>query len=95
MRQDQAMRDITYPPIIVAAKLGFRALDLRFQMTGTEHIPRTGGALLAVNHISYVDFVLGGSAPTPEEATTLDAEERRRRAERRRERAAQRAAKRR
>jgi 1-acyl-sn-glycerol-3-phosphate acyltransferase len=65
MRQDQAMRDITYPPIIVAAKLGFRALDLRFQMTGTEHIPRTGGALLAVNHISYVDFVLGGFAAQP------------------------------
>jgi 1-acyl-sn-glycerol-3-phosphate acyltransferase len=59
------MRDITYPPIIVTAKLGFRALGLRFQMTGTEHIPRSGGALLAVNHISYVDFVLGGFAAQP------------------------------
>jgi 1-acyl-sn-glycerol-3-phosphate acyltransferase len=34
-------------------------------MTGTEHIPRAGGALLAVNHISYVDFVLGGFAAQP------------------------------
>ena len=34
-------------------------------MTGTEHIPRSGGALLAVNHISYVDFVLGGFAAQP------------------------------
>ena len=59
------MRDITYPPIVVAAKLGFKALGLRFQMSGTEHIPRTGGALLAVNHISYVDFVLGGFAAQP------------------------------
>lgn len=59
------MRDITYPPIVVAAKLAFRALGLRFQMSGTEHIPRTGGALLAVNHISYVDFVLGGFAAQP------------------------------
>jgi 1-acyl-sn-glycerol-3-phosphate acyltransferase len=59
------MRDITYPPIIVTAKLGFRALGLRFQMTGTEHVPRTGGALLAVNHISYVDFILGGFAAHP------------------------------
>ena len=59
------MRDITYPPIIVTAKLGFRALGLRFQMTGTEHIPRSGGALLAVNHVSYVDFVLGGFAAQP------------------------------
>ncbi len=59
------MRDITYPPIIVTAKIAFRALGLRFQMTGTEHIPRTGGALLAVNHVSYVDFVLGGFAAQP------------------------------
>ncbi|MEP7089467.1 MAG: lysophospholipid acyltransferase family protein [Nocardioidaceae bacterium] len=56
------MRDITYPPIIVTAKLGFRVLGLRFVMKGTEHVPRTGGALLALNHISYVDFVLGGFA---------------------------------
>jgi 1-acyl-sn-glycerol-3-phosphate acyltransferase len=59
------VRDITYPPIVVAAKLGFKGLGLRFQMTGTEHIPRSGGALLAVNHISYVDFVLGGFAAQP------------------------------
>jgi 1-acyl-sn-glycerol-3-phosphate acyltransferase len=59
------VRDLTYPPVIVTAKLAFRALGLRFQMTGTEHIPRTGGALLALNHISYVDFVLGGFAAQP------------------------------
>jgi 1-acyl-sn-glycerol-3-phosphate acyltransferase len=59
------VRDITYPPIVVAAKLGFRALGLKFQLTGTEHVPRSGGALLAVNHISYVDFVLGGLAAQP------------------------------
>ena len=56
------MRDLTYPPIIVTAKLGFKALGLRFQMHGTENVPRTGGALLALNHISYVDFILGGFA---------------------------------
>ena len=59
------MRDITYPPIIVTAKALFRALGLRFQMTGTEHVPSTGGALLAFNHVSYVDFVLGGFAAQP------------------------------
>ncbi len=59
------MRDLTYPPIIVAAKLGFRALGLRFTMTGTEHVPRSGGALLAFNHVSYVDFILGGYAAQP------------------------------
>lgn len=59
------MRDITYPPIIVAAKTAFRLLGQRFQMTGTEHVPREGGVLLAVNHIGYVDFIYGGLAANP------------------------------
>ena len=59
------MRDITYPPIIVTAKAAFKMLGLRFAMQGTEHIPRTGGALLAVNHVSYIDFILGGFAAQP------------------------------
>ena len=59
------MRDVTYPPIIVTAKTAFRALGQRFQMTGTEHVPREGGVLLAFNHVSYVDFVYGGFAANP------------------------------
>ena len=59
------MRDVTYPPIIVTAKTAFRALGQRFQMTGTEHVPREGGVLLAYNHIGYVDFVYGGLAANP------------------------------
>ncbi len=59
------MRDLTYPPIIATAKTGFRLLGQRFVMTGTEHVPRSGGALLAYNHIGYVDFVYGGLAANP------------------------------
>src|SRR6478609_10395858 len=59
------MRDLTYPPIIVTAKTGFRVLGQRFAMTGTEHVPRQGGVLLAYNHIGYVDFVYGGLAAHP------------------------------
>lgn len=59
------MRDLTYPPIIVTAKTAFRLLGQRFQMSGTEHVPRTGGVLLAVNHIGYVDFIYGGLAANP------------------------------
>ncbi len=59
------MRDLTYPPVIVAAKTAFRMLGQRFTMTGTEHVPRSGGVLLACNHISYVDFVYGGFAAHP------------------------------
>jgi 1-acyl-sn-glycerol-3-phosphate acyltransferase len=59
------MRDVTYPPIIVTAKVLFRALGMRFQLTGTENVPLEGGALLALNHVSYIDFVLGGYAAQP------------------------------
>jgi 1-acyl-sn-glycerol-3-phosphate acyltransferase len=59
------MRDITYPPVILAAKTGFRLLGQRFTMTGTEHVPKSGGVLLACNHIGYVDFVYGGLAANP------------------------------
>ena len=59
------MLDLTYPPIILAAKTGFRLLGQRITMTGTEHVPREGGVLLACNHIGYVDFVYGGLAANP------------------------------
>lgn len=59
------MRDLTYPPVILTAKTGFRLLGQRFQMTGTENVPRSGGVLLAYNHIGYVDFVYGGFAANP------------------------------
>jgi 1-acyl-sn-glycerol-3-phosphate acyltransferase len=59
------VRDITYPPVILAAKTAFRLLGQTFQMSGTENVPRTGGVMLAVNHIGYVDFVYGGLAGNP------------------------------
>ncbi len=59
------MRDLTYPPIIGVAKTSFRLLGQRFALTGTEHVPPTGGVLLAYNHIGYVDFVYGGLAANP------------------------------
>jgi 1-acyl-sn-glycerol-3-phosphate acyltransferase len=59
------MRDLTYPPIIWTALAGFKLLGQRFQMTGTEHVPRTGGVLLAYNHVGYADFVYGGLAARP------------------------------
>ena len=54
------MSELTYSAIIRLAKLGFRVLGQRIDVTGVEHLPRTGGALLAVNHIGYVDFVYAG-----------------------------------
>jgi len=59
------VRDLTYPSVILAAKGAFRLLGQRITLTGTEHVPRSGGVLLACNHISYVDFVYGGLAARP------------------------------
>ncbi len=59
------MRDLTYPPVILAAKAAFKALGLRVQISGSEHIPRQGGAVLAINHISYLDFIVAGYAAQP------------------------------
>ncbi|WP_020521973.1 lysophospholipid acyltransferase family protein [Catelliglobosispora koreensis] len=59
------MADRVYPPVIVLAKTLFRALDLRITVEGGEHIPREGGAVLAINHISYLDFIFGGFGAQP------------------------------
>ncbi|MFI5426438.1 lysophospholipid acyltransferase family protein [Aeromicrobium sp. UC242_57] len=59
------MRDFTYPATIVTAKTLFKVLGMKFQTSGTEHIPRTGGAILAANHIGYVDFIFDGLAAQP------------------------------
>lgn len=59
------MRDRTYPVIIQAAKLAFRVLGQNLVLTGTEHVPRHGGVLLASNHISHLDFIYAGLAAHP------------------------------
>jgi 1-acyl-sn-glycerol-3-phosphate acyltransferase len=54
------LSEVTYSAIIRLAKLGFRVLGQHITLTGLEHVPQTGGALFAVNHISYVDFIYAG-----------------------------------
>lgn len=52
--------EVTYYSIIGATHTWFRAMDFKFRVTGQEHIPRTGGAVLAINHVSYIDFLMAG-----------------------------------
>ncbi len=54
-----------YPPVVLAAKTMFRVLDNRLRIDGTEHIPRTGGAVIACNHVSYLDFIFCGMGAQP------------------------------
>ena len=60
-----AEREYVYPPVIGAMKGAFRALDLKVDVHGADRIPRSGGAVLASNHISYLDFILAGYAALP------------------------------
>ncbi|XVU24664.1 lysophospholipid acyltransferase family protein [Actinoplanes sp. CA-054009] len=57
--------ELVYPPVVAAAKAWFRALDLKIQVDGAEHIPQTGGAVLASNHVSYLDFIFCGLGAQP------------------------------
>jgi len=59
------MADLVYPPVIVALKTCWKYLGLRFDSRGVENIPREGGAILAMNHIGYLDFALIGTAALP------------------------------
>lgn len=54
------MPELVYPPVIAAAKTMFRVLDLKIIIKGAHHVPRTGGAVLASNHVSYLDFIFCG-----------------------------------
>ncbi|WP_028568912.1 lysophospholipid acyltransferase family protein [Salinispora tropica] len=54
------MPELVYPPVIAAAKTMFRVLDLKITIEGAHHVPRTGGAVLASNHVSYLDFIFCG-----------------------------------
>lgn len=54
------MVDISYPVVIAVAKTWFKLGDIDIRMTGTENIPEQGGVLLAVNHLSFVDYLMAG-----------------------------------
>lgn len=57
------MKDYVYPAVIRTAILAFRALGMTVTVEGAEKVPASGGAVLASNHVSYLDFVFAGFAP--------------------------------
>lgn len=50
------MPDLTYRAALVLGKAFFRLRGVRIDIANPERIPPTGGAVLAINHISYLDF---------------------------------------
>ena len=49
-----------YDSAIGAARLLWRVQGLRFTITGLENLPKTGGAVVAINHTGYLDFTFAG-----------------------------------
>ncbi|ROS44745.1 lysophospholipid acyltransferase family protein [Amycolatopsis thermoflava] len=59
------MAELVYPPVVLFAKTMFRVLDLKLRVEGSEHVPARGGAVIACNHVSYLDFVFCGLGAQP------------------------------
>ena len=59
------MRDFVYPPVVIGIKTGWKLLGLKFKFKGQENIPTKGGAVLAMNHVGYLDFALIGTGVLP------------------------------
>lgn len=55
------MAELVYPPVIALFKGVWKGLDIQFKFEGQENLPRKGGAVLASNHVSYLDFALIGT----------------------------------
>lgn len=59
------MPDLVYPPVIALVKGFWKYLGFKFDFQGDHHIPRKGGAILAINHVSYLDFAIAGTGALP------------------------------
>jgi 1-acyl-sn-glycerol-3-phosphate acyltransferase len=57
--------DLVYPPVISLVKGFWKYLGFKFNFQGQENLPRKGGAILAINHVSYLDFAIAGTAALP------------------------------
>lgn len=57
--------ELVYPPVIKLVKGLWRYLGLRFTFIGEANIPRNGHAILAINHVGYLDFAIAGTAVLP------------------------------
>lgn len=54
--------ELVYPPVIAFARAAFAMMRWRIGASGVDHLPRTGGAVIAANHVGYLDFAFIGYA---------------------------------
>ena len=49
-----------YGTVIQLARLIWRIQGLKITVTGVENLPKSGGAVIAINHTGYLDFTFAG-----------------------------------
>jgi 1-acyl-sn-glycerol-3-phosphate acyltransferase len=54
-----------YRPVIGLVLGVYRAMGWKVTVTGAEHVPTTGGGVIASNHIGYLDFTFIGYGALP------------------------------
>ena len=54
--------ELVYPPIEALVKVLIKTMDYDVRVIGEENIPASGPAIIASNHIGYLDFVFTGLA---------------------------------
>lgn len=54
--------EFPYTPVIGVARAMFAVQGVKFRLVGEGNVPRSGGAIMAINHLSYLDFVYAGFA---------------------------------
>jgi 1-acyl-sn-glycerol-3-phosphate acyltransferase len=59
------MVEWVYGPVVAALKGCFAGMGLTFVDRGFENVPREGGAVFAINHVGYLDFIFAGRAADP------------------------------
>jgi 1-acyl-sn-glycerol-3-phosphate acyltransferase len=52
--------ELVYRPVIGLALSVFKVMNWKVITSGTEHIPISGPAVIATNHVGYLDFVFAG-----------------------------------
>ena len=59
------MAELVYRPVISLVKTLWKYLGLQFSIQGESNIPRSGAAIMAINHVGYLDFAIAGTAALP------------------------------
>jgi 1-acyl-sn-glycerol-3-phosphate acyltransferase len=58
--------ELVYRPVIALVRAVFAGMQWRVHGAGAHHIPAHGGAVIASNHVGYLDFAFIGYAALPQ-----------------------------